>query len=501
MKHQKPRFRNRIPTIRLAILFSLIFTVPATASEKDIKEYGAVGDGKTDDTKAVQMAIDEASKNHDKLVFSSGTYLTGMIFLKSNVEIEIQQGAIWKALPDLDVFPEINSSADISQKDGYTMSKRSFIFADNVENVTLSGHGTIYPNGDSYDAFPMGEEFGSKRPYGIYFRNSKNISITDLHLRNSAFWMLRLYLCDDVKIRGIDLYNHANTNNDGIDIVDCHRVTVSDCVIDTSDDALCLKTEAPKGTEDVVITNCILSSTASALKLGTGSFGSFKRILASNIVIRPTRSEKVVHVLQIKDGISGIGVMSADGADIEDIRFSNISISGVQAPIFVRLNERHKVTHAEYSTIEITPGTINGIHFSNINTRNCGPVSANIAGYPGHYVENISFNNVQLGYGTSGEFDLKNDSVPENEKGYTYPLMYGTDLPSFGLYLRHVKNVTMNNVNFIPAPNETRPALYLDNVMQLKATNVLYDFAALEAGQIIKNKTKNLYINELKLEK
>ena len=497
MNYQKRISYNRALKNYIASLSFLFFTIISTAAEKDIKEYGAIGDGKADDTKAIQKAIDEASKNHDKIIFSSGVYLTGMIFLKSNVEIEIQQSATWKAIPNLNLFPEIKSNADISQKDGYTMSKRSFIFADNVENVSLSGHGTIYPNGDAHDAFPMGEEFGSKRPYGIYFRNSKNISIEDLHLKNSSFWMLRLYLCEDVKISGIDLYNHANTNNDGIDIVDCHRVTVSDCVIDTSDDALCLKSEAPKGTEDVVITNCILSSTASALKLGTGSFGSFRRIAASNIIIRPTRSEKVVHVLQFKNGISGIGVMSADGADIEDIRFSNISISGVQSPIFVRLNERHKVTHAEYNTEKITPGTINGIHYSNISTRNCGPVSANIAGYPEHYVENITFNNVQLGYGKSGQYDEKKDTVPENAKGYTYPLMYGTDLPSFGLYLRHVKNITLNNVNFLPAPDEMRPALYLEDVKVFRGYNILYEHAELKEAKVIQKDTKDVVIKNL----
>ncbi|GAB5476091.1 MAG: glycoside hydrolase family 28 protein [Maribacter sp.] len=478
--------------LTLLLCFSV---VQAQNVNTSIKDFGAVGDGITDDTKAVQEAIDYASENKLKIRFTSGTYMTGMIHLKSNVEIELEQGATWQAIPDLDLYPEIKSNADLSQKGGYTMSRRAFIWGDNIENVVLSGNGTIYPSGDEHKAFPMMEENGSKRPYGIYFRNSKNILVKNLHLRNSAFWMLRFFLCTDVRVTGIDLYNHANTNNDGIDIVDCHRVVVSDCVIDSSDDALCLKTEAPFGTADVVINNCILSSTASALKFGTGSFGFFKRIVASNIVIRPTRAPKVIHNLQVPEGITGIGIMSVDGADIQDLRFSNISIKGTLAPIFIRLNKRHKTTHTEYNDVVITPGTINGIHFSDISASDCGPISANIAGYPGHYVENISFNNVQLGYGKKGDKADISKQVPENDKGYPNPMMYGMNLPSFGLYFRHVRNVILTNVSLISAIDEPRKSIFLEDVHNLNAQNILTDFKKTNSEAIATKNCTSIVVN------
>ncbi|NAS10735.1 glycoside hydrolase family 28 protein [Poritiphilus flavus] len=445
------------------------------AQHIDVKDFGAKGDGFTDDTQAIQTAIDSASARHKKLIFSEGQYLTGMIWLRSNLEIELQQGATWKAIPELARYPEIQSGADLSQKGGYTMSRRVFIWGDNVENVVLSGNGTIYPNGDKHHAFPMMEENGAKRPYGIYFRNSTNILIQNLHLRNSAFWMIRFYLCTDIRIDGVDIYNHANTNNDGIDIVDCHRVVISNCVIDSSDDALCLKTEAPFGTAEVVINNCILSSTASALKFGTGSFGFFKRITASNIVIRPTRAEKIIHNLQVAEGITGIGIMSVDGADIEDLTFSNVTIDGTLAPIFIRLNQRHKVTHQEYADVKISPGTIRNISFSNITASRSGPIAANISGYPGHDVEGISFDNVRLSYGRASTKAKAAEKVPENDRGYPNPMMFGVDLPSYGLYLRHARNIYLNNVSLVPAKGDPRPPIYLEDVNFFYASQVFDD--------------------------
>ncbi len=473
----------------------LFFTTILFSQGYDIKDLGAVGDGKTDDTKAIQKAINKASKEKAKLIFSSGIYMTGMIHLKSNVEIEILQGAIWKAIPNLSLYPEIKSNADLSQKGGYTMSRRAFIWGDEIENVSIYGNGTIYPSGDQHDAFPMKEENGAKRPYGIYFRNSKNIVIKDLHLRNSAFWMLRFYLCTDIRVQGIDLFNHANTNNDGIDIVDCHRVVVSDCVIDSSDDALCFKTEAPFGTQDVVVNNCILSSTASALKLGTGSFGFFKRMVMSNIVIRPTRAEKIIHNLKVAGGIDGIAIMSVDGAAIEDLRFSNISIKGVLAPIFVRLNQRHKVTHAEYADVKITPGSINGIHFSDISATDCGPISSNIAGYPGYPVENITFTNINFAHSNAGKKEDITKELPENERGYPNAMMYGTDLPAFGLYFRHAKKILLTNINLAPAAGDPRPAIYIEDVQNLIGKQLYKDFEPIPSSEILQKKSKQIYID------
>lgn len=447
------------------ILFFLCLGIGSIQAQViDIKEFGAKGDGTSDDTKAIQQAIDQASKDKFHLRFPAGTYMTGMIHLKSNISIELQAGATWQAIPDLSLYPEIDSQADLSQTGWYTMSRRAFIFGDNIENVTLKGEGRIYPSGDHYEAFPNLEENGSKRPYGIYFRNSSNIKVEGLQLYKSAFWMFRAYLCEDVHLTGLDIFNHANTNNDGIDIVDCHRVRISDCTIDSADDAISLKTEAPKGCEDVVITNCIVSSTASYIKLGTGSFGSFKRIAVSNCVLRPTRADTLIHALKYQNGITGLSLMSVDGADIENISFSNIVMSGMLTPIFVRLGNRHRVTHEEYASHPITAGTIKNIAYDNITATDCGPLPITITGYPGHYVEGVRISDSSFSFGSAGSANDRDSAVPENSDSYPYPKMYGTDLPAFGFYGRHIDGIKWNNVDFYPAENEVRPPLVLEDV-------------------------------------
>ena len=192
------------------------------------------------------------------------------------------------------------------------MTRRAFILGRDIHDFHLRGPGKIHGSGQRHDVFPFKESNGAQRPYGLYFIDSHDVRVSDVTLESSAFWMLRVYRCDDIALRGLRIFNHANTNNDGIDLVDCHRVTVSDCVIDSSDDALCLKSESPRGCQDIVITNCIVSSTASYIKFGTAGFGGFERIAVSNCVLRPTRAPENIHALYIDEGITGLSMMSPD---------------------------------------------------------------------------------------------------------------------------------------------------------------------------------------------
>ncbi|MEO0731813.1 MAG: glycosyl hydrolase family 28 protein [Bacteroidota bacterium] len=421
----------------------------------DVRDFGATGRG--DDTEAIQRAIDVVSQNGGTLLFPADTFSTGMIELRSNMEIKLQAGAVWRAIPDLVRYPEMSfSTADLSQKDGFTMTRRAFILGRSIHHFSLTGPGKIYPSGDRHDAFPDHESNGAKRPYGLYFIDSYHLRITDLELENSAFWMLRLYRCDDVTLRGIRLWNHANTNNDGIDLVDCHRVTVSDCVIDSSDDALCLKSEAPRGCRDIVITNCIVSSTASYIKLGTAGFGAFERIAVSNCVLRTTRAEEIIHGLQIPQGITGLAMMSPDGATMRHISFDNIVMEGLSCPIFVRLSNRFRVTHAEYANHPMTPGVVEDISFSNIRAYGVGALPVVISGYPGHPVRRVRLNDVIIHGGRPGTLTDKELKYPDNDGGYPSPLMFGTDLPAYGAFLRYAEDVRFDDVAFVPAAGEVR---------------------------------------------
>ena len=460
-----------------ALLLLTSVCTSGSAQTFSILDFGARGG--PDDTEAIQRAIDEVSRTGGTLVFPSDTFRTGMIELRSNLEIKLQPGAVWQAIPDLDRYPEFNfSTADLKNEGGFVMTRRAFLLGRGIEHFSLTGPGKIHPNGERHDAFPFHESNGAKRPYGLYFIDSKFIKVVDVELENSAFWMLRLYRCDDITLRGIHLYNHVNTNNDGIDIVDCHRVTVSDCVIDSSDDALCLKSEAPRGCQDIVINNCIVSSTASYIKLGTAGFGGFERIAVSNCVLRTTRAPENIHALHIDQGITGLSMMSPDGAVMRHISFDNIVMHGMKCPIFVRLGNRNRVTHSEYKDHVMTPGVAEDISFSNIRAYGVGELPVVVSGYPGHPVRRIKFTDVELHYGRPAGPEAMTLKYPDNDDGYPYPLMFGTDLPAYGAFIRYADDVSFHNVTFQPAPGDERPA-----ITTLGVTGLRFDDQVRAAGQ------------------
>ena len=150
--------------------------------------------------------------------------------------------------------------------------------------------------------------------------------------------MLRPTDCDDVVIRGIKIVNLANFNNDGIDVVDCHRVVISDCILDCEDDGICLKTCSSRGVVDVAITNCVVSSHARAIKISLPAIpGSrFDRIAVLNCIIKPSRAKTTLHPAQLIGGISGIDlVTSSQGASLTNVSVNNIVMDGVLTPIFL----------------------------------------------------------------------------------------------------------------------------------------------------------------------
>jgi polygalacturonase len=428
------------------------------AQTYSVRDFGATGG--ENDTEAIQRAIDAVGETGGTLIFPSDTFRTGMIELRSDMEIKLQAGAVWEAIPDLELYPEMSfSTADLKNEGGFIMTRRAFLLGRELVNFSLSGPGKIHPNGGAHDAFPFHERNGAKRPYGLYFTDCRFLKITDIQLENSAFWMLRVYRSDDVTLRGIHLYNHAKSNNDGIDIVDCHRVTVCDCVIDSSDDALCLKSEGPRGCKDIVITNCIVSSTASYIKFGTACFGGFERVAVSNCVLRTSRTPENIHALEIDQGIAGLALMSPDGGVMRQISFSNIVMYGMKCPIFVRLGNRHRVTHAEYADLPITPGVAEDISFSGIRAYGVGELPIIVSGYPGHPVRRVTFTDLDIHYARPvGEGSVTADFAG-NDAGYPVAIMFGTDLPAYGAFLRYAEGVHFDNVNLVPAEGEARPAL------------------------------------------
>jgi len=201
--------------------------------------------------------------------------------LKSNVTLFINTGSTLKAVADQDEFQLVQSSV-ISRMD--VVPWKAFIRADSQQNITICGGGTIDASGDAA-SFRDGVENSPNRPYGLCIINCEKVVVEDLYLRSSAFWMQRYLQCSGVRLSKLNVFNHANKNNDGIDVDSSNDVIISDCIIDSSDDGICIKSEGEAPVKNIVVTNCIVASHASALKLGTGSVGGFENIAFSNIVV------------------------------------------------------------------------------------------------------------------------------------------------------------------------------------------------------------------------
>ncbi|RJP22609.1 MAG: glycoside hydrolase family 28 protein [Candidatus Omnitrophota bacterium] len=452
----------------LYVYFSLGFTYgysfpQITFAEKatnpilySAKEYGAVGDGETKDTIAIQKAIDAAADAGGGTVFfPPGKYLSGTLFLKNNITLYLENGAVLLGSVDADDFP-LTIPAFRSYTDKYV--RQSLIFGEHLRDVAIVGKGTIDGQGA---AFRWKEYLN--RPYNIRLISCSNVLIEGIRLRNSPMWMQHYLDCDHVTIRGIRVENHVTYNNDGIDIDCCRNVVISDCVIDSDDDALCLKSTADRPTENVTITNCILSSHCNALKMGTESNGGFRNISISNCSIQS--SYKTESIYGVGRGLAGIALEIVDGGEMDRIAISNIAMRGVKTPIFLRLGNRARPFKEDMPKPKM--GAMRNIHISNVVATDVDKIGCSITGLPDHPIENVTLNNIRITFDGGGTNEEAYAIVPEKPDSYPESTMFGV-LPAYGFYCRHGKGLRFNQIDLDWKENDLRPALICEDVADVE---------------------------------
>jgi hypothetical protein len=261
-----------------------------------------------------------------------------------------------------------------------------------------------------------------------------------------------------------------NYNNDGIDI-DSKDVVISDCIINCDDDAICLKSDSTSVCENVVVTNCILRSNRNFIKFGTASFGGFKNISISNITMDiPTESrfthwdKRILGVTEPITGITGIVLEIVDGGRMDRVTISNITMNGVQSPIFLRLGNRTKPV-----------GSLKNVLISNVVAKTSSLIPSIITAVPGFYIENVTFRDILVYAKGGGNLEQSTRDVIENEKGYPENRMFGDNLPGYGLYIRHAKNIFLDNVQFFLTEPDYRSAIYLDDTHDVRIRNFKAD--------------------------
>lgn len=478
---------------RASILFFIIISsLNLFCKEIDILKYGADPTGKKANHKIIQKAIDECYlKGGGKVIFPPGIYLSGTILLKDNVELHLTLGATLLASAEHADFPRQPQPAYRSQKDigGWY----SLIYAEGATNIAITGFGTIDGQGAMQKPRPD-EKDGDKdgRPRNILFISCKHIVVKDITLKNSGMWNQHYMNSEDVLIDHIRVYNHSNRNNDGIDIDGCRRLILSNSIFDSEDDAICLKSTGPAPCEDIVINNCIASSFANGIKMGTESSGGFRNINISDCIVKPSlHTIKPANVNMNLRGITGISLEIVDGGVMEGVSVNNITIEGTNCPVFVRLGGRSRKYMEGIATPEI--GRMKNIIISNITAYNSGNYGCSVTGIPGHNVENIQLNNfniTQLGGLEKGDYLQSMDKVDESIMGYPQPTVW-KNLPVAGLFLRHVKNVSVNGFMIQTIKEDPRPTIMADDVHQLRIQNVtIGEHCSFGAPLIQRNVTK-----------
>ena len=258
-----------------------------------------------------------------------------------------------------------------------------------------------------------------------------------------------------------------DTDRDGMDIDCCRNVRVSNCFINAPwDDGICPKSSFALGyarpTERISISNCYVSGCwelgslldgsykrqptgGGRIKCGTESNGGFINIAVSNCVF---------------EGTQGFALESVDGALLEDIVISNITMRDIGSyPVFMRLGARLR---GPTDTTKV--GTLRRVLITNINCYNAGARSGSIlSGIPGYFIEDVKISDFYVQNAGGGTASQINIQPPENEKGYPETGMFGAT-PSHGFYLRHIKNIELSHVEIAPKLPDARPAIYLDDV-------------------------------------
>ncbi len=446
--------KNKISVPTCAALLLLILVLAANASARehhpglvlDVKDFGAIGDRRASDTAAVQSAIDSANKAGGGTVrFPAGTYLCGTLYLKSNVELFLEEDSIILGDVDLAQYPlNYFSFQSLTQ----TYGNRALIYSEKQRNIAIRGQGTIDGQGA---AFPGTNVKYEGRPYPIRMIECQNVTLEDVTLRDGALWTVHFLACDNVVVRGLTINSFVNRNNDGIDVDSSHDILIEDCDIRTGDDAVCLKSTSFRKTKNVIVRNCVLQSHCNGFKMGTETNGGFENVLAHDLVIKNTRQ-------------SALALEIVDGGRLHNVRISDVRIDGAGCPLFIRLGNRGRPPVKGMDRPEV--GTVAEIQISNVHAKGLTSFPVVISGIPRHAINDVVIRDCSFSFAGGGKKMPFPGAVPEVPWIYPEFDHFGP-LPAYGVYCRHAQGITIENVQVSFVDPDPRPAFVFDEVRDL----------------------------------
>jgi polygalacturonase len=417
--------------------------IPPSPVGFNVRVFGAKGDGVANDTKAIQAAIDECHRVGGGMVLiPAGKFMSGSLHLKTGVELHLDHGSTLLGSPNKEEYDVYETLGFKNAADNETsFFHHALVWAEDQERVAITGSGVI--NGNR-------KKRGGPKP--VAFKRCKHVLVRDVTIVDAPNYAISLLGSDYVNIDGVTILNALA---DGIDPDACHHVRISNCHIESHDDAICPKASFTLGerrsAENLVVTNCVLATDCNGFKFGTESGGDFKNITVTNIAMFMRPNNRPAH--------SGISLLSVDGSHIDGVTISNIVMDGPRCPIFVRLGNRGRDMPTP------VPGSLKNVVISNVVARNAFE-ACTIAGIPGHAIENITLENIRVVYKGAGKAADTAITVPEVEAKYPNSNMFGP-LPAYGLFCRHAKDVQLSRVNVSCAAADQRHGIYCEDVAGL----------------------------------
>lgn len=465
----------------VSVLACLSIGIAARAADVfNVKDFGAKGDGVTLDSPAINAAIEEAVANGGGQVYlPAGTYLSGSIRLKSNIDLHLSPGCVIKAAPaSMKAYDESESFGGFPeyQDGGHTYFHNSLIWAEGANNVSITGHGMIDGEGlTKHDTEKAGIVQGGSIGTGdksIALKLCRRVTLRDFTVYRGGHFAVIMTGCDLSTIDNLTI----DTNRDGIDIDCCKYMTVTNCRVNTpSDDAIVLKSsyalKKPVLCEHIAVTNCnvtgyecgtLLDGTyvpakvgwvCGRFKLGTESNGGYRNISLSNCTFMYS---------------SGLAFEEVDQGVMENIVVSNITMSHVHHyPIYITTGCRNR------GPKEVTrPSSARDIQISNVVADDCDSLcSIIVTGLPEEPVRNVWLSNIRLQFRGGGARELVNKDYREQSTHYPEPKFAG-HTPAYGLYARHVVGLHADDLTFTYADPEYRPAVVLDDVKDSSLRNI-----------------------------
>jgi polygalacturonase len=402
-----------------------VYIGPAPKPVFDPRTYGATGDGTTNDTLAIQYAIDDAANSGGSVVLADGTFLSGSLTLHGGMTFFIDSSAVLLGSKNIADYPALAPHTGNTQ---LSNCKRALLYATEVANVTIDGGGTIDGQGD---AFPNSDPEGM-RPMLIWSVLAQHLTVRNLYLKKGAVWSLVSMESDHVIIDNVNVQSD-NITHDGIDIVDGSDIVVENVAVRSGDDAMCLK---------------------NGIKFGTATYGAFKHITIQDSYVKDVQ-------------YAAMAVESRQGSDIDGVAFHRIEFANAGAAFFVYLAQQ-TTTHPIGDVPKL--GSITNVSFTDIagstaswphSPHQGSLITGHLFNGTTYPITNLQLTNVAIRF-DGGLSTVPTAPIEAKENQYPESNMFG-DLPAWAFYLRHVQGATFTNVTSTVASPDARQPVVTDD--------------------------------------